>query len=275
MKERRMSRPLLVALIFALIGSLASGPSVLAQAAPSERTGITTTGHGLASVPAETAVLQILINSSDYYGGPPQAPQVEATPGATARTTMEPIVAVIEAHDSVESVSVVIPVPIGSLGRQTAMARLDIEVSAPAVDDLTGLLNDVARAAGEDRLMIGYVGASFGVADCQTLERDARQAAMEDAQARATVQADVLGIELGDVIASVDVETTAVSTYYGLIPGASSNCEPASPLNNLLNAELGATLPMFDPVSQSPVVEVYREIQVTFAIDDGGATPAA
>jgi hypothetical protein len=270
-----MSRTLLVALIFTLIGSLASAPGVLAQGAPPENAGITTTGHGLASAPAETANLQILINSDDYYSGPPRAPQVEATPGATARMTMEPIVAVIEAHDSVESVSVVIPVPIGSLGRQAAMARLDIVISAPTADDLTGLLNDVARAAGEDRLIVGYVGASFGVADCETLERDARQAALADAQARATVQADVLGIALGDVIGSVDVEPTITSTFYGMIPGSRSNCDPASPMNSLLNAELGATLPMFDPVSQSPVVEVYREIQVTFAIDNGGATPAA
>jgi hypothetical protein len=232
-----------------------------------ETQSITVTGYGLSSRPAETATLQIVFTTDDYYSGPPQVPQVEATPGASVRSSMEPIVAAIEAHDVVDSVTVVVPAPIGSLGRPAGIARLDIEINGPTQEGLIALVNDAARAAGEDRMVIGYVGAFFSVADCQPLEEEARQAALADAQRQAEIQATALDTTLGEVTATIDIDPDATLTpgYYGLLSTSNNSCTAPLPMSSRTSFDFGVTTPVFDPVSSAPLVEVYREIQVTYA----------
>ncbi|HEV2106971.1 MAG TPA: SIMPL domain-containing protein, partial [Thermomicrobiales bacterium] len=129
------------------------------------------------------------------------------------------------------------------------------------------------RAAAEQRLFVGYVGASYEAADCQTLEREARQAAIDDARSRAEIQAALLGVQLGDVIASSDVDPYPSQAFgpYGPIPAPSGGCEPQAPPGFGGDVAPAVTLPPFDPTSQSDEVEVYRQLRITFAIEGQGA----
>ena len=257
-------------LCFALVGGLFGVPGAMAQEGSSDETGITTTGYGLSSGTAAAANLQFLISAGDFYGGPPQPPQVEATPGAESRALMAPIAEAVEAMDSVESVEVVVsPVQTGFSGRfGDAVARLDIRMTDPDLEGLTSLLYDVTGAAAQQRLFIAYVGASYEAEDCDTLEREARQAAIEDARGRAEIQAELLDVELGEVIGSADVDAYSGIQFgpYGTIPGPVGGCNPQAPTGFGGESAPAVTFPPFDPTSQSDEVEVYRQIQITFAI---------
>ena len=270
-----MKRSFVVVLLFALAATLASPAAVSSQAASEDLAGITVTGYGEASAPAESAAVQFTIVSDSFYGGPPQAPEVEATPGAEARATVAPIVDALGAVEGVEDVTVAIPM-ISAPYSPAPVARLEVTVTAPDLDMLTRLVTTATQAAAAERLMVGYVGARFEASDCATLEREARQAALDDARRQAEIQAEVLGVGLGDIVASVDV-TAAASTdpYYGLPVPSASGCDPEIPAGRFGDPALAITLPPFDPTRDSGEVEVYRQVQVTFAIAGDTATPAA
>lgn len=271
-----MTRSLLIVTILVLCGSLAGTAPVLAQGDAGIQAGITTTGYGEASAPAESAALEFLIISQDaFYGGSPQAPEVEATPGALARETVGPIADAIEASGAVESVEVVIPLT-SDFYSQAPLARIDVTVANPDLDGLTSLVNDVTQAAAGERLLVGYVGAQFETSDCATLERDAREAALADAQSRAGIQAELLGVELGEVVASTDIDAASgLATLYGAQGVSGSNCDPAGLSFPDSGFTSGVMLPRFDPALDSGEVEVYRQLQVTFAIDASEATPTS
>lgn len=270
-----MTRPLRLVTILVLFGGLALATPALAQGEPGVHAGITVTGYGLASAPAESANLEFLIIDQDaYYGGPPQAPEVEATPGAMARDTVAPIIEAIEASGAVESVEVVVPL-VSELYSQPALARIDVMVSNPDLDGLTSLVRDATQAAAGERLLVGYVGAQFETSDCATLERDAREAALADARARAEIQADLLEVELGEVVASADGDVSLdVANLYGMQLASASNCDAVSSASSVGQFAPGASLPRFDPTSDSGEVEVQRQVRITFAIDGPEATPA-
>lgn len=263
-----MSRSFVVVAIVVLVGSLFGVPSALAQTGSGDTAGVTTTGYGLATGTAAAANLQFLITRGDFYGGPQQAPQVEATPGAEARALTEPIA---EAVEGVESVEVIVsPVQTQYYGRfGDAVARIDVRLTEPDLASLTSLLYDVTGAAAEERLFVGYVGASYEAADCDTLEREARQSAIEDARGRAEIQAELLEVELGNVIGSADIDAYSGIQFgpYGTIAGPSGGCNPIAPTGLGGESAPAVTFPPFDPTSQSDEVEVYRQVQITFAID--------
>ncbi len=271
-----MTRSLLIVTILALFGSLAAVAPALAQGDGGIQAGITTTGYGEASAPAESARVEFLIVSQDaFYGGPPQAPEVEATPGAMARETVAPIADATEANDAVESVEVVIPL-VTDFYSQAPLARIDVTVANPDLDGLTSLVNDVTQAAAGERLLVGYVGAQFETSDCATLERDSREAALGDARSRAGIQAGLLGVSLGDVIATADLDTSgAAALLYGVEVASASNCDAVGSASSAGQFASGATLPRFDPTSDSGEVEIYRQLRVTFAIEESEATPVS
>ncbi len=264
-----MTRSLLIVTILALFGPQALASPALAQ----EAAGITTIGYGMASAPAESATLEFLIiDEQSFYGGPPQAAPVEATPGAMVRETVAPITEVIEGNDAVERVDVSVPL-ITELYSQAALARIEVSVVEPDLVGLTNLIADVVRAASSERLLIGYVGARFETSDCATLERDAREAALADAQGRAGIQAGLLGFGLGEVVASADLDTSGIAAQvYGPLVAPASNCDAVASASSASQYSPGASLPRFDPTSDSGEVEVHRQVRVTFAIEVSEAT---
>ena len=232
------------------------------------RTGITTVGYGLATAPAVSASLQIMIVNADRFHGPPAPPRVEAVPGVRARNAVAPIVEAIRSHESVESVEVVVPLPLQSWGPQSAVARIDVAVRQPERGDLELLLNDAAIAASEPDLVIGYVGARFDGSKVAELDREARRLAIEDARRQADVQAELIDVVLGDVVSLMDAPTGYQLQHgmYGpmLIPPDSTS--PPLPPNFLKGMGSVVVLPPFDP-NVSPIqVDAFRRVVMTFAI---------
>lgn len=270
-----MTRSLVIVTIFALVGSLAASSAAAAQGDLIVPAGITTTGYGEASAPADSARVEFLILSEDvFFGGPPLAPQVEATPGAMARDTVAPIVEALEGNDAVESVEVDIPL-ITELYSQSPLARIEVSVLDPDLEGLSSLVNDATQAAAGERLLVGYVGAQFETSDCATLERAAREAAVADARTRAGIQAELLEVTLGEVVAAADVDLSGLAALvYALPVEPASNCDPVAPASSAGQYSPGASLPRFDPTSDSGEIDVSRQLRVTFAIDASEATPA-
>jgi hypothetical protein len=271
-----MTRSLLIVLVLALAGSALGAPAALAQESASNQSGVTTTGYGLATTSAESANLQFLIINEDFYGGSPPFPEVEATPGANARASVAPIVEVIEASDSVESVDVVIPVIHSQYG-PTPLARIDATVLNPDLEMLTSLIVDITQAAAVERLLVGYVGAVFIAPDCGSLEREARQAALDEARSRAELQVELLGAGLGEVIAATDLGVTSGPGFgsFGDQLVQSGGCAPQESQAYGGEFSFSVTLPRFDPASHSGNAEVHVLLQVTFAIEGSAAIPVA
>ena len=139
----------------------------------------------------------------------------------------------------------------------------------PTTERVQELINAAILGAAEEDLFVGQVGVGYEVADCATLERQARQAAIEDARERAELQADLLGVELGDPVASSDrpVDTTGLVEYFGPAAITGGGCAPPLP-----RATAGApvTLPLFDPTTEAEV-EVYVQVAITFEIAGTGS----
>ena len=243
--------------------------TALAQDVPAP--GITTIGYGEASAPAETATLQIVLTQEEY--GPPRPPRGDATPGAEQREAAAPAVdALVSAGVAEEDIELVVSPALGEYYGPfgPGAVRLDVAVEEPTTERVQELINAAILGAAEEDLFVGQVGVGYEVADCAALERQARQAAIEDARERAELQADLLGVELGDPVASSDrpVDPTAgLVEYFGPSAFTGGGCAPPLP-----RATAGApvTLPLFDPTTEAEV-EVYVQVAITFEIAGTGS----
>ena len=150
------------------------------------------------------------------------------------------------------------------------LARITLTVANPAAEQLLSIVTEAVVIAEIEQLAVSSVGAMFTVSDCASLDRAARQAALDDARAKAEVQADLIGVSLGDIVSLAD-------DMYGYGTGTpSSGCEPEVPgMTYFGDPFSGATLPPFDPTRDAPEVQVLRMARVTFAFAVGDATPAA
>jgi len=250
---------LTLVLTFLFSSALWAAPIASAQDVPSTPTGITVIGYGEASAPAETATLLLSINDSEYRG--PQSVQPGATPGAAERENVAPAVAsLVDAGVPEDDIKVITgPSVVNAAGFSgPAIAILRITLDAPTLEQITGLVDAASVGASEENLIVGGVGATYGVEDCDALDRQAREAAVADARDRADVQAELLEVTLGGLTGSNELP----SGYYG--PGGGANdCSPISPLGVAFES---INYPSFDPTAE-PVVEIYAQVQLSFAIE--------
>jgi uncharacterized protein YggE len=236
------------------------------DAGASERS-ISVVGFGEAEAPAETAIMQFTLSLSDPFIGPPQRQRAGAVPGAEEREAVTPVVDVLVANgvtaDDVEIVtSLALAGPYQPGGAGVVLVRFP--VSQPTHEGLNELVDTVLQAASDEGLFLLSVGARYEVADCAPVQRQAREAALADARAQADVQAELLGVELGEVVGSSDMPIVAASLY--AVPLSTDSCDPAAPeASAILGPGLAATLPAYDPTTE-PAVEVYQRVSVTFAI---------
>lgn len=256
----------------AAFGALAPVAAIAQTATPIPVTGsgVSVIGYGEASAPAEMATLQLLVTRGDYYGGPPIQPRPGDIPGEEEKREVAPIVQALVAKGVAESAITLVVSPV--LGSSSygpggpAVARIDVAVENPDLAGLTDLVRTASIAAAEESLVLGQVGAEYDVADCAAIDRAAREAAIIDARARAEVQADLLGVTLGDVTASSDVPpSTGLALNYFGFPVSMNNCTPPAPSVVVAGPGLGVTVATFDPTAEVEV-EVYAQINLTFAI---------
>jgi hypothetical protein len=247
------------------------------QAADAPARGITVIGYGKSSAPAETAEIQLIASQEEYYG-PARAPAPAAMPGAQEREAVGPLVeGLIAAGVPEEDIEIVVSAVIsgfyGSSG--PGVARVEIAIDNPTQERIDELINAATVGGAEQNLLVSQIGVGYGVADCAPLEREAREAAFDDARTRAELQAELMGVRLGDPVAASDVPinfSEALSGYiYGYTPTQLA-CSPPVPAPTSGGA---VSVPPFDPTDEAEV-NVYAQVAVTFAIEaEAGATPTS
>jgi uncharacterized protein YggE len=272
----------------ALRGALLAGALVLTatvsplasaraqQAADTPVRGITVIGYGKSSAPAETAEIQLIASEEEF--GPSRAPDPDATPGAREREAVGPLVAgLMAAGVPEEDIAIVVGTVIGEFYGPggPGVARVDITVDNPTQERIEELINAATVGAAEENLFVSPVGVGYGVADCAPLERAAREAALDDARTRAALQAELMGVQLGEPVAASDVPinfSEALSAYYGIAIPTQLACSPPAPAPT---SGSPVSVPPFDPTDEAEV-NVYAQVAVTFAIEAAaGATPTS
>lgn len=231
------------------------------QALSVDQPGIVVLGSGEASAPAESGTLQLILRAVAPQGD--QASDVAAPalgpsgqPPALTENQVQPVVdALTAAGVSNRSVKVLISPSFGGPFGPGA-AQVLVTLTQDKLKLASDLITAASETAGQNGLNLESVGAGFEVADCDTLIREARQAAATDARARAEALAEVMKLELGEILL-----VSETPSY-----GDGSSCSTPFPGSG------GNTtyFPSFDP-STKPEVKVYSQLNVTYAI----ASPAA
>jgi uncharacterized protein YggE len=261
--------------IAVLFGSLIIGvPALAAQSVPAPPDGITVTGYGQASAPADSSTIQITIASEMY--GPPMAPEPGATPGAAEMESAQPVVdALVEAGVPEADIEVVVPPFLGNaFGTPFGPATALITISATnlGAEEIRAIISAATIGAADAGVMVGGINTMHTLNDCSQLMQDARQSAYEDAERKAGIQADIIGVSLGDVVASRDNQF-----------GPSLNADPLMGYATDGSCTYAGTWNMYGPygpmpydLAGEPEVVVYATLDVTFGMQPGAeATPAS
>ena len=216
--------------------------------------GLTVVGYGMASAAADSATLELYFSTGAGVkpdavpggtgaGGSEETQATASIVEADLQPVIDAIVAAGISRDSIEFLggsyydpfysSATLRVTVGDLGRLGAVIQ--------AGTDAAGTLSNIG-------LQGSYV--SYTISDCAALEREALQAAKQDAEARADVLADVLGVARGTV--------TAASTYsYSTFGGTACNGDSVAPypIGGVTYAE-----------GQASQVQLSASITVTYEI---------
>lgn len=254
-------------------------PIATAQSASTSIPGVSVTGHGHASAPAETATIAIMLSSGDYYKDPAMMEGQEPaspTPPPSPEEAVQPVVDALVAAGIPAADIEVIPDPSSMYSSSYGgpmMNTLRFTIETPTSDRIMELLTAATGAATDAGLFVNMTSALYGVADCDALQRSARENAIADAREQATVQAELLDISLGNVVASRD-DVYGAMVYGSMYSGVSqvNACTLGLPDNSITSLY---SAPAFDP-SVEPAVTVSMSVELTFEIAPGTAsTPAA
>jgi hypothetical protein len=225
-------------------------------------------GYGQASSPAETARVQLLVSLGDEsFGSVSLAPTADATPGAAQRQAAQPVVdAIVATGVTAEAVEVVTSPAFSSgiFGPGTPTFRVDVTLQNPNLEAIARLVDAAGQEAAANGLILVQVGAGYAVADCGPLRSAAWQAAVADARTRATAQAGVLDVELGELL--VSQETAAAAP--GLLgiqtpPGACAAVQEQATIFSAGTTTI--TVPPFDPTAE-PIATAYVQVSLAFEI---------
>ena len=218
-------------------------------------------GRGQASEPANTAslVFKFSSNSSlDSQEGTVSYSKLvqEALSKESLKPVVDALVAIGVPTDAIQ-VKILkprpsaLPFPFPSTGAEGG-AEVRVTINQPTRDRLEQIVTTVSQSASKNKdYSISSVSVEYFAKDCPALERAAYQAAVEDAQNRASVIAQAMGAKLSRV------GSVAEPFYNVYIPACNSG--GSLPFGG------DATSP-YDP--NEPVeVEVTKEMFFTFPID--------
>lgn len=261
--KRAASFPTLTALLVSIL--FVFTPLATAQTASTSIPGVSVTGQGRASAPAETATIAIMLSSGDYYKDPammegqePASPTPPASPEETVRPVIDALVAAGIPETDIEVIIDPSSLYASSYGGPV-MITLRFTIATPTTDRIMELLQVATTAATDASLYVNMTSALYGVADCASLERGAREDAIADARDQATAQAELLNVSLGNVIASRD-DMYGAMAYGGIAQINACTLDMSDgAMASIYNA------PAFDP-SVDPAVIVGMNIELTFEI---------
>jgi hypothetical protein len=218
---------------------------------------LTVTGFGQASAPADNATVTLTVSSESMMMAPIPAS------GISAEDEVEPIVDALAGAGIDEGTIDVITGPnvtaaASYFGPALAIVRFDI--ADPSAESIATAVEAASAAATEARLYVGGMSVRFTSDNCAALEREAREAAIADARARADVVGELAGMLPGEAIALRDVPPgpESVQSMYGPIESGCGLIETSTPGWEMYGPSL------YDP-TQEPIVTAYAQVEMTFA----------
>lgn len=133
--------------------------------------------------------------------------------------------------------------------------RVRIVLDQPKQDQLQQIISDVNTVIIKtNRFVNGGAVIAYTTRDCGTIENQARQAAMADAQKRATALADVAGVGVGRII-SLSESVSWGTSYSATCPLSSS---PMAYTDTY-------SMPVYD-ASSPPIVRLNYSLSATYGI---------
>jgi hypothetical protein len=274
-----LSRLAIAGALAALVAGGTVGPA-LAQPVPPDVRTILVTGTGAATAPAETARIQFSI--ATYYdpamsgmpmpmddtSGTPKAgmsePAVVAgTPiVALSEEDLAPVVEAIVAAGAPEDAITIHTGPaVGGFYGPGAPSYALIELLVP--DPTLELMNAIIKAGNEASvgfLAVQQVGVEYNVADCAPLFEAARQAAFDDARARAEALVPHIGASVGAPVQVSDFGSTQA-------PVGGTGCPPTPDMGMGLYGPIPVfNTPPFNGLALAEV-RVLVQLSVTYEFE--------
>jgi len=255
------------------IAGIASAQALATQSTPTADPSLDITGSiggaviavsatGRASAPADRAIGQLVVRNQ-YGGKDPKGPMpadAAATPEVSSDVASMFVDALIEAGVAEASIVTIVPDETGGssyFGPGTAVVVFQVE--GEGIKTLGSLLGALTAIALEQGLMYDQPGAMLLSDACQDLRGSAYVDAVAVGQQEATLIADALGVELGELVRAAKQSISFGPASYGMSP--SDACDDLVDLGSAVRTYL----PPFDP-SMTNEFTVYAAIELTFAI---------
>jgi hypothetical protein len=199
-----------------LIAQFYGVPATLPQS------GLSATGTGTATAPADAGILYLNYYSNYNY---PIAPAIPADPAATmpAAPMVPPMVTAAEMKPVIDALTaggiaatdIIATADPNSSGSFRVRAKL-AQPTAAKVQSLVTAANEAATKGG--KFVTGGAQVLYQTNNCAAVENKARAAAIADLRSRATALASAAGVSLGNMTAISD---SSVWGYSSLCPSAS------------------------------------------------------
>jgi uncharacterized protein YggE len=278
-------RPVLLAVV--VVGLAMAGLALLAEAmssgggtvylanissgskGPVVQPNIEVVGYGMASAPAERAVVQVLIVRDVPFGdeAQPTASAGGVTPvSGQTRNSLTPVIdALMSAGVDEKDIAVQTSPSLISVCNnysRCSSARIDVTVDQPTLERLNAIVDAVGAEAARAGMTVQDVGAGYSVADCSALTRKARELATTDARKRAADQADVLGVSLGKLLVSSELAPASPRDATGCTVIQSGYAD-----SWWTAGSVGLTVPSFSPTTP-PEATVTVQVSLAYAIGE-------
>ncbi|MBW4516731.1 MAG: SIMPL domain-containing protein [Timaviella obliquedivisa GSE-PSE-MK23-08B] len=210
--------------------------------------GVTAVGSGLATAPADVAVMY-LNYYSNYYPQPSENPNMPPPPPPTATAAdMKPVVDALLAAGAIAENIEATADPNASGG-----FRVRVKLDKPTQDNVQALVAAANTAASKNsKFSTGGAQVGYFTNNCSALETEARRLAMADARSRSNALAATAGITLGSLTA---VTESATFGYYG-----GAGCPSAADSQSLQDPYALQGVDLLSP----PVVRVNSSVSVTY-----------
>lgn len=219
----------------------------VAQAFPLPN-GLTAVGSGVATAPADIAVMY-LNYYSNYYPQPSDNPNTPPPPPPTATAAdMKPVVDALVAAGAIAG-----NVEANADPNAAGGFRIRVKLDKPTQAKVQALISAANTAASKNsKFSTGGAQVGYFTNNCPALETEARRLAMVDARSRSATLATTAGVTLGRLTA---VTESATFGYYG---GAS--CPSATDTQGLQDPYTIQGVDLLSP----PVVRVNSSVSVTY-----------
>lgn len=186
---------------------------------------MTTYGRGTATAPADTAEIQLYINSTDPYAPYPADPN-EPFPQPKPITTadLQPIVdAIVQAGVAASDIELETDVSVPPYYLSVGSAVIIVKLSQPNQSTIDRVKTTATEAASAAGLYYNYANDTCTVSDIKALEAEARRLAIDDARSRIQAMAASVGARTTQILNMAEFPSfTPFSTACTASPGSAA-----------------------------------------------------